>query len=147
MGYSLYANFPVSVRASHFNFLPFVPPTPQEISDANITLNDFGKFASQHGVAWLTTGNGYFREQSTKVSTSCLLVKHRCNMFSLFLAKHNWICPTGQSRWSAFLDRGEISSLYVHHALTHFEPFDASRLNHYFQGLILSRALSRTQTY
>lgn len=67
VGYRLYESFNATVRAAHFAFLPFQPPTPQEIADQNITLSDIGKVTLQRSVDWLTIDQGYFQEQSFKV--------------------------------------------------------------------------------
>ncbi|KAJ7789456.1 Alpha/Beta hydrolase protein [Mycena olivaceomarginata] len=66
VGYRLYESFNATVRAAHFAFLPFQPPTPQEIADQNITLSDIGKVTLQRSVDWLTIDQGYFQEQSFK---------------------------------------------------------------------------------
>lgn len=67
VGYRLYESFNATVRAAHFAFLPFQPPTPQEIADQNITLSDIGKVTLQRSVDWVTTDQGYFQEQALKV--------------------------------------------------------------------------------
>ncbi|KAJ7139486.1 Alpha/Beta hydrolase protein [Mycena epipterygia] len=66
IGYDLYKTYNASVRAAHFVFLPFSPPSPQEIADNNITLSDIAKVTLQRGVDWTTIGNGYFTEQTFK---------------------------------------------------------------------------------
>ncbi|KAF7340180.1 putative epoxide hydrolase [Mycena venus] len=66
IGYHLYESFNASVRAAHFVFLPFLPPSPQDIADNNITLNDIEKVTLNRTVDWLTTGQGYFQEQEFK---------------------------------------------------------------------------------
>jgi hypothetical protein len=67
VAYSLYGSFNTTVRAAHFVFLPFFPPSAQEIAENNITLSDSQKVTEQRNIEWNTTGNGYFIEQSTKV--------------------------------------------------------------------------------
>jgi hypothetical protein len=62
------------VRAAHFVFLPFVPPSPQDIADNNITLSDTAKVTLQRTVDWLTIGQGYFQEQTFKVSCRSLFM-------------------------------------------------------------------------
>lgn len=113
VAYSLYANFPSSVRVLHLNFLPFYPPTPQEVADANITLNDFGKFATERAADWNTTGSGYFAEQATKVSTKESLSTRLRGAHNVTQAEHDRIRLAGQSGWSTCLDRGEVQSLSV----------------------------------
>ncbi|KAF7340177.1 Alpha beta-hydrolase [Mycena venus] len=66
IGYHMYESFNASVRAAHFVFLPFVPPSPQDIADNNITLNDIEKVTLNRTVDWLTIGQGYFQEQAFK---------------------------------------------------------------------------------
>ncbi|KAJ7171768.1 Alpha/Beta hydrolase protein [Mycena crocata] len=66
IGYRMYESYNASVRAGHFVFLPFNPPSPQEIADQNITLSDAAKVTLQRTVDWTTIGSGYFREQSFK---------------------------------------------------------------------------------
>ncbi|KAJ7761013.1 Alpha/Beta hydrolase protein [Mycena metata] len=66
VAYSLYSSFNTTVRAAHFVFLPFLPPSAQEIAANNITLSDIQKIAVQQTTEWSTTGNGYFLEQTTK---------------------------------------------------------------------------------
>ncbi|KAJ6507204.1 Alpha/Beta hydrolase protein [Mycena vitilis] len=66
VGYSLYSSFNTTVRAAQFVFIPFFPPTPQEMAENNITLTPVQQVAAQRGVDYSTTGTGYFVEQSTK---------------------------------------------------------------------------------
>ncbi|KAJ7238991.1 Alpha/Beta hydrolase protein [Mycena haematopus] len=66
IGYHLYESFNASVRAANFVFLPFQPPSPQDIADNNITLSDIQKVTLQRTVDWLTIDQGYFQEQSFK---------------------------------------------------------------------------------
>ncbi|KAJ7020006.1 Alpha/Beta hydrolase protein [Mycena alexandri] len=66
VAYSLYSSFNTTVRAAHFVFLPFLPPSAEDIAANNITLSDIQKIALQQTTDWTTTGNGYFLEQTTK---------------------------------------------------------------------------------
>ncbi|KAJ7766928.1 Alpha/Beta hydrolase protein [Mycena olivaceomarginata] len=66
IGYHMYESFNINVRAAHFVFLPFQPPSPQEIADKNITLSDVQKIVLQRTVDWVTTGQSYFQEQTLK---------------------------------------------------------------------------------
>ncbi|KAJ7618573.1 Alpha/Beta hydrolase protein [Roridomyces roridus] len=66
VAYSLYSSFNETVRAAHFAFLPFTPPTAQDIAGNNITLSDVQKVTLQRNAEWSTIGNGYFIEQTTK---------------------------------------------------------------------------------
>jgi hypothetical protein len=66
--YSLYDNFNSSTRAAHFTFLPFFPLTPDQLAAQNITLSSsLEQTEEQNFLNWETVGNGYFKEQSTKV--------------------------------------------------------------------------------
>ncbi|KAJ7162103.1 Alpha/Beta hydrolase protein [Mycena filopes] len=66
VAYSLYSFFNTTVRAVHLVFLPFLPPSPEDVAANNITLSDVQKVAQEQTTAWATTGNGYFLEQTTK---------------------------------------------------------------------------------
>ncbi|KAJ6594446.1 Alpha/Beta hydrolase protein [Mycena capillaripes] len=66
VGYSLYKSFNTTVRAAHFVFLPFPPPSDQDLAANNITLSETQKVSHQTFVEWSTTGIGYFIEQTTK---------------------------------------------------------------------------------
>ncbi|KAJ6511772.1 Alpha/Beta hydrolase protein [Mycena vulgaris] len=66
VAYSLYSSFNTTVRATHLAFLPFSPPSAQEITDNNITLSDVQKVTEQRTIAWTTTQFGYFIEQTNK---------------------------------------------------------------------------------
>ncbi|KAJ6508085.1 Alpha/Beta hydrolase protein [Mycena vulgaris] len=66
IAYSLYSSFNTTVRATHLAFLPFSPPSAQEIADNNITLSDVQKVTEQRTIAWTTTQFGYFVEQTNK---------------------------------------------------------------------------------
>ncbi|KAJ7674429.1 Alpha/Beta hydrolase protein [Mycena rosella] len=66
VGYDLYKSYNATVRAAHFAFLPFSPPTPQDIADNNITLSEIAKVTLQRTVDWTTTGDSYFTEQTFK---------------------------------------------------------------------------------
>jgi hypothetical protein len=67
IGYSLYNAFTTTTRAAHFVFLPFFPPTAEEIAANNITLSDEQKVTLQRGTEWFSTGIAYFMEQENKV--------------------------------------------------------------------------------
>ncbi|KAK5732448.1 hypothetical protein LTR17_010504 [Elasticomyces elasticus] len=66
--YSLYNNFNATTRAAHFAFVPFLPKTVDALKvDDNITLTLAEAFEEAESEAWLTTGQGYFGEQTTDV--------------------------------------------------------------------------------
>lgn len=67
--YSLYANFNTSTRAAHFAMLPFSTPSSTELAAQNITLSSpLQQFEEQRSMDWSTSGNGYFLEQTTRVT-------------------------------------------------------------------------------
>lgn len=79
VGYDLYKTYNASVRAAHFTFIPFDPPTPQDIADNNITLSNIAQVTLERGVEWSTTGNSYFEEQTFKVIFFFIVhFKQRC---------------------------------------------------------------------
>ncbi|KAJ7580725.1 Alpha/Beta hydrolase protein [Mycena floridula] len=86
VGYSVYSQFPENVRATQFTFIPFFPPSPQDIADAGIVLDAFGELAEAHSNQWDTTGNAYFTEQTTKPNTIGLALQDN---------------PVGQLAWIA----------------------------------------------
>ncbi|KAI1118290.1 alpha/beta-hydrolase [Nemania sp. NC0429] len=66
VAYSQYEQFNTTVRAAHLNFLPFNPPTEEDIAAKNVTLSPREEDAARRGTEWQTGGNGYFLEQTTK---------------------------------------------------------------------------------
>ncbi|KAJ7310966.1 Alpha/Beta hydrolase protein, partial [Mycena albidolilacea] len=66
VAYSLYISFNTTVRAAHFVFLPFPPPSAEDIAAKNITLSDIQKVTEHRVIEFNAIGNGYFIEQSTK---------------------------------------------------------------------------------
>ncbi|KAK5685712.1 hypothetical protein LTR17_026996 [Elasticomyces elasticus] len=64
--FGLYRDYTASTRAAHFAFIPFLPSTSEELESDNITLNSLEEFEEATSEAWLTTGNAYFAEHSTK---------------------------------------------------------------------------------
>ncbi|KAJ7449091.1 Alpha/Beta hydrolase protein [Mycena galericulata] len=66
VAYALYSGYNTSVRAGHFVFLPFFPPSAQEIAADNITLSAVQKVTEQRGTDFLTNGMSYFTEQTEK---------------------------------------------------------------------------------
>ncbi|KAK7005958.1 epoxide hydrolase domain protein, partial [Favolaschia claudopus] len=66
LGYNMYSSFNTTVRAAHLVFLPFVPPTREEIAAKNITLSDAEMVALQRIENFLATGIAYNMEQATK---------------------------------------------------------------------------------
>lgn len=69
LAYILYDAHNVTTRAVHLSFLPLFALTPAQLATENITLHtELEKFEAQRYLEWSTTGEGYFAEQSTKVS-------------------------------------------------------------------------------
>ncbi|KAJ7792316.1 Alpha/Beta hydrolase protein [Mycena olivaceomarginata] len=66
VAYSLYSSFNTTVRAAHFVFLPFLPPSAEDIAASNITLSDIQKVTEHRVIEFNAIGNGYLIEQRTK---------------------------------------------------------------------------------
>ncbi|KAJ7703545.1 Alpha/Beta hydrolase protein [Mycena rosella] len=66
IGYSLYSAFTTTIRAAQFVFLPFFPPTAEEIAANNITLSEEQKVTVKRSTEWFSTGIAYFMEQENK---------------------------------------------------------------------------------
>ncbi|KAF7378395.1 Epoxide hydrolase domain protein [Mycena sanguinolenta] len=66
VGYSLYSFYSLTVRAAHFVFLPFLPPSGQELASNNITLPAQQNVTEQRYINFSTSGMGYFKEQTNK---------------------------------------------------------------------------------
>ncbi|KAJ7432194.1 Alpha/Beta hydrolase protein [Mycena galericulata] len=65
VAYALYSGYNTSV-AGHFVFLPFFPPSAQEIAANNITLSAVQKVTEQRGTDFISNGMSYFTEQTEK---------------------------------------------------------------------------------
>lgn len=68
VAYTLYDQFNTTVRAAHLAFLPFYPPTQEQLAAENITLSSLEEFEEGNTIEWNNSGLGYFVEQATKVS-------------------------------------------------------------------------------
>jgi len=66
LGYRMYESFNTTVRAAHFVWLQFLPPSPQDLADNNIPVSDIQEVTLQRSVDWLTKDQGYFLGQSFK---------------------------------------------------------------------------------
>ncbi|KAJ7151956.1 Alpha/Beta hydrolase protein [Mycena filopes] len=66
VAYSLYSSFNQTVRAGHFVWVNFVPPTPEDLADKNITLSPAQNVTERRSTDWKTIGQGYLEEQATK---------------------------------------------------------------------------------
>ncbi|KAF7975344.1 hypothetical protein HWV62_9793 [Athelia sp. TMB] len=69
VGWSMYDAFNATVRAAHFDFLPFLGPTPEEAAAANVTLSAVGKVGTQRFADFQAHHFSYFREQSDEPNT------------------------------------------------------------------------------
>jgi hypothetical protein len=112
IGYRMYESLNATVRAAHFVFFQFQPPSPKEIADKNITLSKVQKIALEHTMAWLTTGQGYFMEQTYKVPSRfgsvfrpAELINYHCT------AQRHRSRVVRQSRRAIGLDRGYHQAL------------------------------------
>jgi hypothetical protein len=97
VGFKLYSSFNTTVRAAHFVFIPFVPPSSQEIAGNNITLSDAQKVAEQRYIELTTIGMGYFIEQTTKVwrDIPSISLGYLHSTYSPMIL--GWLCTTTQS--------------------------------------------------
>ncbi|KAJ7451854.1 Alpha/Beta hydrolase protein [Mycena galericulata] len=66
VGYSLYSAFNTTARAAHFVFLPFFPPSAQQIAADNITLSAVQNVTEQRTIDFVNDGMSYLTEQTTK---------------------------------------------------------------------------------
>jgi hypothetical protein len=69
LAYTLYSQYPLSVKAAHFAAIPFLPETAEELAMQNISLTPFEKEGLERTTNWSLTGNGYFVEQRTRPNT------------------------------------------------------------------------------
>ncbi|KAJ7580722.1 Alpha/Beta hydrolase protein [Mycena floridula] len=124
VGYSAYSQFPGIVRAAHFTFIPFAPPSSQDILDAGIVLDSFGEAAVAHSNEWASTGNGYFEEQSTKPNTIGLALQDNpVGQLAWIAEKYDaWSDPSSEVTDSDilttvslyFLSKTFLSSVYIY---------------------------------
>ncbi|KAJ7018627.1 Alpha/Beta hydrolase protein [Mycena alexandri] len=66
VGYSLYKNFPKTVRAAQFVFIPFIPPSREQMAAENITLTAEQNVTVARYTAAGTTGLGFRDMQTNK---------------------------------------------------------------------------------
>ncbi|KAJ7580643.1 Alpha/Beta hydrolase protein [Mycena floridula] len=123
VGYSAYSHFPETVLAAQFTFIPFIPPTAQEITDAGIVLNPFGKFMEVRSTEFTTAGFGYFIEQSTKPNTIGLALQDNpVGQLAWLAEKYDLSDPAGEVTDSDiftavslfFLSKTFLSSVYIY---------------------------------
>ncbi|KAJ6534693.1 Alpha/Beta hydrolase protein [Mycena vulgaris] len=65
VAYSLYSSFNTTVRAAHFVWINFVPPTAEELAERNIKLSPAQNVTEHRSTDWMTIGKGYLNEQTT----------------------------------------------------------------------------------
>ncbi|KAJ7585314.1 Alpha/Beta hydrolase protein [Mycena floridula] len=124
VGYSAYSQFPSTVRAAQFTFIPFFPPSAQEIADAGIVLDSFGQFAEARVIEWTSTGTGYLVEQSTKPNTIGLALQDNPVGQLAWISEKfdSWSDPNGEVTDSDifttvslyFLSETFLSSVYIY---------------------------------
>ncbi|KAJ6520449.1 Alpha/Beta hydrolase protein [Mycena sanguinolenta] len=66
VAYDMYESFNTSVRAANFAGLPFLPPSPQDIADNNITLSALENMTLQRSENWLTEDQGYSKNTPSR---------------------------------------------------------------------------------
>ncbi|KAJ7219698.1 Alpha/Beta hydrolase protein [Mycena haematopus] len=101
VGYSLYSFFNATVAAAHFAFLPIFPPSAQEIAARNITLSAQQNVTEQRYTDFVTSGMGYFVEQTTKVCDEPF--PHRLFLNKSTAQRHR-IVSVRQSCWPTGVD-------------------------------------------
>ncbi|KAJ6564770.1 Alpha/Beta hydrolase protein [Mycena capillaripes] len=91
VAYSLYSSFNTTVRAGHFVWVNFVPPTAQELEEKNIPLSPEEKVTQQRGADWMSIGKGYLIEQTTAVRS--LFFNFNFNLIAqlIFAAQRHWL--------------------------------------------------------
>ncbi|KAJ7205254.1 Alpha/Beta hydrolase protein, partial [Mycena pura] len=72
VGYSLYSKFPKTVRAAQFVFIPFFPPSREQMTAENITLTAEQDVTVARAVSTGTTGLGFRDMQTNKPSDVAL---------------------------------------------------------------------------
>ncbi len=77
VAYTLYEDYNVTTHAAHFSFIPFFPPTAEEVSKMNIMLSPLEEFMLKRSDDWSKTGNAYYLLQLTTVWT--MLFRQNCS--------------------------------------------------------------------
>jgi pimeloyl-ACP methyl ester carboxylesterase len=67
VGFDMYDRFNTTVKAAHFNFLPFFSLTPEQLADQGITLTAAEATQEQRAMDFENSGIGYYMEQATTV--------------------------------------------------------------------------------
>ncbi|PNP45519.1 hypothetical protein TGAMA5MH_02742 [Trichoderma gamsii] len=69
VGFDMYDQFNNTVKAAHFNFLPFFSLTPEQLTDQGIALTAAEAIQEQRAMDFENSGIGYYMEQATTVNT------------------------------------------------------------------------------
>lgn len=67
VGFDMYDRFNTTVKAAHFNFLPFFSQTPEQLTAQGITLTAAEATQEQRAMDFENSGIGYYMEQATTV--------------------------------------------------------------------------------
>lgn len=90
VGWSMYNDYPKSVRATHMALFPELPLQPDELKAHNITLSKDDLFSEQLWVDNSIGGSAYAVQQRTKVRvTPEIHNPQNCGPNFFLLAKHN----------------------------------------------------------
>ncbi|KAK7213929.1 hypothetical protein V2G26_021107 [Clonostachys chloroleuca] len=86
IAYTLYEQYPATVRAAHFSMIPFMPKLPDQLAADNITLTESEQSQAERFAKFAATGTGYFVTHTTKPTTIGLALQDN---------------PMGQLAWIA----------------------------------------------
>lgn len=67
VGFDMYDQFNTTVKAAHFNFLPFFSQTPEQLEAQGITLTAVEATQEQRAMDFENSGIGYYMEQASTV--------------------------------------------------------------------------------
>jgi pimeloyl-ACP methyl ester carboxylesterase len=67
VGFDMYNQFNTTVKAAHFNFLPFFSLTPEQLAAQGITLTAAEATQEQRAMDFENSGIGYYMDQATTV--------------------------------------------------------------------------------
>lgn len=89
----------------HGVFLPFFPPTTEQLVAENVTLTALEHSEHERYMEWSSKGNGYFVEQTFQVSRPFSNDGYEASMADFFMTQANTIGlalqdnPVGQLSW------------------------------------------------
>ena len=111
-----YSFFSATVRAAHVVFLPFFPPSAQEIAARNITLSAQQNVTEKHYTDFVTSGMAYFMEQTNEVRNEPFHADHQYSSINLQpdqigLALYD--NPVGQLAWMGTLWKTGLSDVFL----------------------------------